>query len=546
LRKLAPAVLAVTVLGPLYLETLVRRTVASRPAAGLAAVAVIVLVALAVARPVTAEAVPSLATVDPPAAAFREIETGHALDEPVTVAFTTPMDPASVGESLRILPAAAAALSWDPTATTLLVTPVEGWAPGTLYTITIDATAHDREGRSLDGPVRASFVSRAAAQARIVADKVVDDRAAVTTGFVLTFDQPVDAASVRDSFTVDPPVEGSFDRLTPRQPVTRMVFRPDAALEAGTSYQVALETPTDADGASVGPVQLAVETVDAPSVVRFRPRAGTEDVARDATISVRFTEPMARGSAKKAFSVTVDGKVVDGKVTFAEDDTVLVFDPANELPYGSEVSMAVADTALSAGGAPVTKSVAATFTTEPKPTPKPASTPRPASSSSSGGRSTRVTRPASASWIAAEEYLIDLMNCTRGGGWVEANGSCSSPGGSSRQPLRYDSGISDRVARPYAKLLVSSGVCSHFYGGSPRDRLRAAGYTSYTWGENLGCRYYSDPRDAAIGLVRFFQSEKSWNGGHWRNMMDPDFDRAGVGFWVSGGTLRFVVDYYHP
>ena len=72
------------------------------------------------------------------------------------------------------------------------------------------------------------------------------------------------------------------------------------------------------------------------------------------------------------------------------------------------------------------------------------------------------------------------------------------------------------------------------------------GYSSYHWAENIGCRYYNDPRDAAVGLVRFFQSEKFWSpvGGHYVNMMNRAYDRAGVGLWVSGGNLNFVVNFY--
>ena len=159
-----------------------------------------------------------------------------------------------------------------------------------------------------------------------------------------------------------------------------------------------------------------------------------------------------------------------------------------------------------------------------------------------------MTRPTSSTWLAAEKYLLSLLNCTRGGGWVLADGSCSEPGGSGIAPLAYDAGISDAVARPYAKRLATNGICSHFYGGDPGDRLRAAGYTSYHWAENIGCRYYNDPRDAAVGLVRFFQSEKFWSpvGGHYVNMMNRAYDRAGVGLWVSGGNLNFVVDFYAP
>ncbi len=130
-----------------------------------------------------------------------------------------------------------------------------------------------------------------------------------------------------------------------------------------------------------------------------------------------------------------------------------------------------------------------------------------------------------------------------------ADGSCSSPGGSGIPALAYHAGVSDKVARPYAKKLATNGVCSHFYGGTdPGDRLRAAGYTGYQWAENIGCRYFNDPRDAAVSLVRFFQSEKYWSpvGGHYVNMMSRKYTHAGIGLWVSGGNLNFVVNFYSP
>jgi uncharacterized protein YkwD len=51
-----------------------------------------------------------------------------------------------------------------------------------------------------------------------------------------------------------------------------------------------------------------------------------------------------------------------------------------------------------------------------------------------------------------------------------------------------------------------------------------------------------------VGLVRFYQSEKFWSpvGGHYVNMMNRAYDRAGVGLWVSGGNLNFVVDFFNP
>ena len=51
---------------------------------------------------------------------------------------------------------------------------------------------------------------------------------------------------------------------------------------------------------------------------------------------------------------------------------------------------------------------------------------------------------------------------------------------------------------------------------------------------------------AVLGSHLFFQSEKSYNGGHYVNLMNAKYDRVGIGVWVSGGRVRLVVDFYHP
>jgi uncharacterized protein YkwD len=146
-----------------------------------------------------------------------------------------------------------------------------------------------------------------------------------------------------------------------------------------------------------------------------------------------------------------------------------------------------------------------------------------------------------------EAYYLTLMNCTRTGGIVASNGACLSPGGRAVAPLWIDSGISANVSRPYAKLLATRGICNHFIGGTPGDRLRRAGYASWTWAENLGCPSMS-PRAAMIAIQVFFQSERSWSpvGGHYVNLMNPAYDRVGLGMWISSGRVRLVIDFYHP
>jgi cysteine-rich secretory family protein len=152
-------------------------------------------------------------------------------------------------------------------------------------------------------------------------------------------------------------------------------------------------------------------------------------------------------------------------------------------------------------------------------------------------------------WYAEEMFYLGLVNCTRTGGWVLSDGSCKGYGTGRYSkyvaPLRYSAGMSDLVSRPYARLLTVKNLCTHFYGGTPLDRMRRAGYTRITnWGENIGCRTASYARTAVLLSHLYFQSEKSYNGGHWRNMKNSAFHYVGIGVWKYGTRVRLVVDFY--
>ena len=149
------------------------------------------------------------------------------------------------------------------------------------------------------------------------------------------------------------------------------------------------------------------------------------------------------------------------------------------------------------------------------------------------------------SWAAVETYYLGLMNCTRTGGWVTSTGACSSPGGRNVAPLKLDTRdqLQGRAARTPGRWPINN-ECSHFIGGNPGTRLRAAGYSSYRWAENIGCRSGS-ARAAVLATHLFYQSEKSYGGGHYVNLMNPAYNRVGIGVWVSGGRVRLVIDFYH-
>jgi hypothetical protein len=544
LRKLLAAALAIPVLAMVYLSVGLRRSVRTRITVAMVVVGAVGLGAIGLRPPAGTTAVPASTPaplLDPSAATL--IETGESPGAAVTLHFPAAMDRASVARLLAVEPATDVQLAWAGDGTELVVRPAASWEPGVLHTITIDAGALDATGRPIANRIRAVFLTRPPTHATLVASQVLGDRVAVGTSLLIDVDRAIDEQSL--DVVSEPPIEGVVERVTEVADQIRYRFTPSDPLSPNTTYTVRLaEHLRDLDGAPVasdGP--LVLQTANVPSVVRFRPRTRTVDVALDAALSVRFSEAMDAASTTSAWTVAADGNPVAGSITFAEGDTVLVFQPAADFSNGQSVVMTVGAGAMSKAGVAIGTAIDGTFTTVQKAAPTPAPTPRPAASTPApvtGGGSVGA-----GGWAAVETYYLGLMNCTRTGGTVSATGTCSGGGSNSTAPLWIDAGISSNVSRPYAKLLAVNDLCSHFINGNPGDRLRAAGYTSYVWAENLGCRS-GDPYAAVLGSHLYFQSEKSTNGGNYFNLMNAKYDRVGIGVWVASGRVRLVVDFYHP
>lgn len=544
LRKFALAVLALPVLAAVYVGSLLRTSPIVRGGVALGLGGVIGLGAIAMARPTSTTATRPSTVVPITQAAFRTaVATGVDVDAPATIAFSTPMERASVEAALTVEPSTTVTLVWADDDMTLSILPTGYWAPGVYHTITVQPGALARTGRPTTTPARATFLTRAPGSALVSATAVVGKWVAAGTAFAITFDRVVDAATVEGAIRLDPAVPGMVAADRSLDGASRFTFTPTAPLRPDRTYRLIVDGVRDSDGVPLLATSLVVRTMAAPSVVRFRPLASSQDVPRDQVISVRFTRPMDRASTKRAFSVTVDGKAIDGVISFAENDKVLVFDPVAALPYDARIVASVDAGASSVEGASLDAAASAAFRTAPKPAaPKPADPKPPSTGGSSGGGSV-----GSGSWAAVERFYLGLMNCTRTGGTVTSSGSCSSPGGRDVAALKLDSGISSKVSRPYAKVLATRGACDHFIGGTPGDRLRRAGYTNYVWAENLGCRAGS-PKASVLGTHLYFQSERDWSplGGHYVNLMNPKYDRVGIGVWVAGGRTRLVVDFYRP
>jgi uncharacterized protein YkwD len=544
LRKLGATLLAVPVVIVVYLALAVRSAGRFRAAGFVGAAGLIALVLMIGGRPAPMAAAPQSLTRTVSAELLDTVKTGHGLKDAITIGFDSPMDAASVAAALTVSPDAAVSFAWDASGKTLTIKPVTAWSADTLYAVTVDTTAHAADGSPLGAAVHAVVMTAKAGTGSLAATKSVGKRVAVDTAFTLHLDRSVGVDAVQAAVTVDPETSGT---VTAGDAQGDYVFTPDAPLANDTVYTITVSGLVDADGTPFSSITaLSVRTVvadKAPSVVRFRPVDGATAQDRASVLSVRFTQAMNHKATADAFKVTANGKTVTGKITWAETSHVLIFTPSAALAYGAKVKMAVGTTAKSVAGVLIAAADTGTFTVKAKPvakTTKPPSTkpiPHPGGSGGSGG--------VSASWYSVEVYYLNLMNCTRTGGWVTSKGACSSPGGRNVAPLKLSAGISTKVSRPYAKYLSVHALCNHFYQGTPGDRLRKAGYTSYNWAENIGCENIS-PYASVLGSHLFFQSEKPYNGGHYVNMMNSLYTECGIGVWVVSGRTRLVIDFYRP
>jgi uncharacterized protein YkwD len=81
------------------------------------------------------------------------------------------------------------------------------------------------------------------------------------------------------------------------------------------------------------------------------------------------------------------------------------------------------------------------------------------------------------------------------------------------------------AAQDHAWRMAKENNLSHTLGGDPGRRLREAGYSWRTYGENIAYNY-----DDAESVVRGWMN----SSGHRRNILNKDFKEIGVGCFYNG------------
>jgi len=505
-------------------------------ALAVATVASLLLVTLPTHQ-VAGEALPTYAPLAPAADAHRT-QTGLALNAPFLVQFNKPMNESSVESALTITPAVRPSFAWDATSQVLSIFPAGHWEPYTNYAVDVTSAAVDQEGLSLETEVHTAFQSGSPTMGTISATLVVGGLAGPNTAFQITFDRPVKLSTVLTRLSIKPAVDVSVVGDDPTD-VASLVFTltPKAALEGTTNYIVTMaDGGADSSGATLQHVfPLAITTMAGPAVVAFTPQSGGYTTDINQNISVRFTTAMDRSATQAAFTLTVNGVAAAGTFGWTQGDTVMVFNPRYSFRVGAKVVAKVGKAARSITGMHLADDSLTSFTVRARTSRAIAYT---------GGLSTS-TSP----WYGSEVYYLNLMNCTRTGGWVTSAGDCSSithhtlP---AQGRLALSPTISNKVARPYAQFLADHRLLDHYAYHTPYWRLcNWGGFCGGSWGENIA----SPPNSGAGGMIRietYFQTEYPWRcPNHYCNIMDPYFHQVGIGVWVSSVThaVRVAIDF---
>ncbi len=185
---------------------------------------------------------------------------------------------------------------------------------------------------------------------------------------VITFDQPMDRASVEKAFAIEPgaSVDGKFDWTDNDRTVS---FTPKKGFERGQRYKVrVVETAKSQTGlAMLRPFELRFSAVGFLEVATVQPAADTEEVALTSTVTVMFNRPVAPLTAIEAmaglpdpltFTPPVKGQGQWLNTSIYQFTPAGGFEPATQ--YTARVAKGLAD---AAGNAALTDDFEWKFTT---------------------------------------------------------------------------------------------------------------------------------------------------------------------------------------
>ena len=462
------------------------------------------------------------------------IGVGIGTGEAVTMAFSQPMDAASVEAALSIAPSHAFHLAWSDDGRELQLVPAGQWQTDSRYGVFVAATARAASGALLGSPARFSFTTQTAPRitdfgVHFVAEPEggaaaldagetdltgppPDTASGVSAGTAIqiAFSAPMNQAEVERAFVISPAVPGIF-----HWDGGLLTFTPTERLASNARYAVSLYGAHDRDGNLLGgDASFSFTTRPGAQLVQSTPAADAKAIGTTELIGLWFSQPVDPGAVAAALRVSDrnTGASLTGTVSWNSANTQLSFTPSAALAAGHRIDVSLADGAVDADGNPVTASLS--FTT------KSAVVARP-----------RVSAAGPASTLVG--YALNQVNAARAAYGFPA--------------LVLSSALS-AVANEHSWDMLNNDYFSHtsLDGRTREDRLRNAGIAFGYSGENICYSYNAarSPTDVLNWCQSQFMSEPyPGYSNHIGNILGAHYTKIGIGIAVSGAKVYITWDF---
>lgn len=186
---------------------------------------------------------------------------------------------------------------------------------------------------------------------------------ATSTQLVVTFSEPMNVGTVQ----VSTAPQTNLSARTWSNGDSQLTLQPGELLAQNTTYSLFIDGRDKAGNllsgtkaysfTTTGP---APDTTD-PTVLSNTPTASEIGVARNASITVVFSEPMDKASAQTAFAITSPTGFKAGLFTWNTGQTEMTFNPDTDFPYGADINWEVSTAAEDLAGNTLGSAATRTF-----------------------------------------------------------------------------------------------------------------------------------------------------------------------------------------
>jgi hypothetical protein len=287
--------------------------------------------------------------------------TGIQLTRSISASFSDIVDTGSIRSSLSFNPPLALSFSLTDSATSFSCTPTLGLAGNTTYVAVLASSIRSTRGDTLPMPYSFSFSTLPFV---VAGTTPANGTTNVSPGIAisLSFNGPLDTATIRPAFTISPSVSGSFSWSGGAPPLS-FSFRPASLLANGTRYSVSLSTTLKAAAGSPLPAPYAFTFTTVPfAVLSTNLSNGSTGVALNQTIQIQFNAPIDTTGIQA--NITMAPHVAANIVTFQGSSNV-AFVPIDAYAPGTRYTLTVSAAMRSQSGGTLGSPFSLVFTTLP-------------------------------------------------------------------------------------------------------------------------------------------------------------------------------------